>query len=101
VRAIADALGVHATRGPEATLRRNRPRGCRQVAGLGARGVRNLLPQSSKPESDLAALDFEHVHRKLARPLVTLLLLWNEYVAKCRVTGELPYEYSTNSTAGG
>ena len=28
--------------------------------------------------------EFEHPHRELARPSVTLLLLWNEYVAACR-----------------
>ena len=38
--------------------------------------------------------DFEHVHRELARPSVTLLLLWNEYVAGCRAAGGVPYRYS-------
>jgi transposase len=40
------------------------------------------------------APDFAHVHRELARPGVTLLLLWNEYVASCRVAGGVPYRYS-------
>ena len=66
-----------------------------QVADLGADEVRNqLLPEAVKPGSDRAVPDFEHVHRELARPSVTLLLLWNEYVAKCRATGEVPYQYS-------
>lgn len=25
---------------------------------------------------------------------MTLLVLWNEYVAKCRAAGEVPYQYS-------
>lgn len=66
-----------------------------QVADLGAEEVRGmLLPVPARPGSDRAAPDFEHVHRELARPSVTLLLLWNEYVAKCRATDEVPYQYS-------
>jgi transposase len=47
-----------------------------------------------KADSGRVAPDFEHVHRELARPSVTLLLLWNEYVAACRATGGVPYRYS-------
>ena len=65
------------------------------MADLEAFEVRHLLlPEPTKPDSGRAAPDFEHVHRELARPSVTLLLLWNEYVAKCRETGEVPYQYS-------
>lgn len=53
-----------------------------------------LLPAPAAPGSDRAAPDFEHVHRELGRPSVTLLLLWNEYVARCRASGEVPYQYS-------
>lgn len=66
-----------------------------QVAGLDAEEVRALLlPKPVKPGSDRAAPDFERVHRELARPSVTLLLVWNEYVAKCRQSGQVPYQYS-------
>lgn len=66
-----------------------------EVADLAAEEVRNLLlPEPVKPESDRAMPDFEHVHRELGRPSVTLLLLWNEYVAKCRQSGQVPYQYS-------
>ena len=34
------------------------------------------------------------MHRELARPSVTLLLLWNEYVAGCRQSDLVPYRYS-------
>lgn len=66
-----------------------------QVADLGAEEVRCLLlPAPVQGGSDRATPDFGYVHRELARPSVTLLLLWNEYVAKCRDTGEVPYQYS-------
>lgn len=66
-----------------------------QVADLEAFEVRNLLlPEPSKPDSGRAAPDFEYVHRELARPSVTLLLLWNEYVAGCRQSDLVPYRYS-------
>ena len=66
-----------------------------EVAELGADEVRRLLlPDPSAPVSDRAAPDFEYVHRELGRPSVTLLLLWNEYVARCRQSGEVPYQYS-------
>lgn len=66
-----------------------------QVADLGSEEVRRLvLPDPPKTVSDRVAPDFEHVHREMARPSVTLLLLWNEYVARCRAEGGVPYRYS-------
>lgn len=66
-----------------------------QVADLAADEVRKLLlPEPVKPVSDRAMPDFERVHRELGRPSVTLLLLWNEYVAACRESGQVPYRYS-------
>jgi transposase len=66
-----------------------------ELAELGADEVRKLLlPDPTAPVSDRAAPDFELVHRELGRPSVTLLLLWNEYVARCRQSGEVPYQYS-------
>src|SRR5207245_10092072 len=53
-----------------------------------------LRPESVKADSGRVTADFEHVHRELARPSVTLLLLWNEYVAACRASGGVPYRYS-------
>lgn len=37
---------------------------------------------------------FDEIHKELARPGVTLTLLWDEYCAKCRDSGEIPYQYS-------
>lgn len=66
-----------------------------EVTDLGADEVRHLLlPEPAKPDSDRVTPDFEHVHRELGRPSVTLLLLWNEYVASCRASGGVPYRYS-------
>ena len=58
-----------------------------EVADLAAEEVRHLLlPEPARPESDRVAPDFGHVHRELARPSVTLLLVWNEYVAESSPT---------------
>lgn len=58
------------------------------VAGFGSEEVRHLvLPDPPKTVSDRVAPDFEHVHREMARASVTLLLSWNEYVARCRAEG--------------
>jgi transposase len=66
-----------------------------QVSDLAADEVRQLLlPDPVKAVSGRVAPDFEYVHRELARPSVTLLLLWNEYVATCRGSGGVPYRYS-------
>lgn len=66
-----------------------------EVADLAVDEVRHLLlPEPAKPGSDRVTPAFERVHRELARPSVTLLLLWNEYVAGCRASGGVPYRYS-------
>jgi len=95
-RGIADALGCSRNTVAAVFAAANTAGvGFGQVADLEAFEVRHLLlPEPTKPDSDRAAPEFEHVHRELARPSVTLLLLWNEYVAKCRETGEVPYQYS-------
>jgi transposase len=38
--------------------------------------------------------NFEETHKELARPGVTMTLLWDEYCLKCRDGGEIPYQYS-------
>ena len=38
--------------------------------------------------------DYDHVHKELLRPGVTLRLLWDEYVANCRSAGCLCIQYS-------
>jgi len=36
--------------------------------------------------------NYEHIHRELGRSGVTLSLLWIEYCAECKQTGEIPYQ---------
>ena len=65
-----------------------------EVADLAADEVRRLLlGEPARPDSDRVTPDFEHVHRELGRPSVTLLLVWNEYVAACRESGGVAYRY--------
>ena len=56
------------------------------VAALG-------IPQSAAPSRDATFRmpDFDYVHAELAKPHVTLKLLWEEYVGKCRQSGERFY----------
>lgn len=35
--------------------------------------------------------DYAYIHKELAKPGVTLTLLWNEYCDECRTNGEIPY----------
>lgn len=95
-RGIAEALGCSRnTVAAVFTAANAAGVGFEQVADLGADEVRNmLLPEPAKPDSGRAAPDFVYVHRELGRPSVTLLVLWNEYVAACRANGTVPYQYS-------
>ena len=56
--------------------------------------LRNLFSPSSKASGYYNEPDFEWVHREMAKSGVTLSLLWNEYCAQCRQSGEVPYMYS-------
>ena len=95
-RGIADALGCSRNTIAAVFAAANGAGiGFGQVADLAADEVRNLLlPEPVRPESGRVVPDFEHVHREMARPSVTLLLLSNEYVAKCRESSGVPYQYS-------
>ncbi|MCL1897869.1 MAG: IS21 family transposase [Micrococcales bacterium] len=96
-RGIAEALGcsrntVAAALGAAKTLNIV----YEQVANLDADQVRHrLFPDHRVKEPDYAAPDFEKVHAELARPNVTLQLVWNEYASLTRVHGQVPYQYST------
>lgn len=96
-RAIADVLGCSRNTVAAVFSAANTAGvGFGEVADLDASEVRTmLLPASAKPESTRCAPDFEYIHRELSRPSVTLLLLWNEYVATCRASSEVPYQYSS------
>ena len=38
--------------------------------------------------------DFEYIHSELAKPGVTLSLLWAEYCAKCELEHTIPYQHT-------
>lgn len=38
--------------------------------------------------------DYEYIYKELAKPGVTLSLLWSEYCEKCRHEGMIPYQHS-------
>ena len=55
-----------------------------QLAGI-------LYPSvTGKPEYRIP--DYEYVYREMQRKGVTLNLLWLEYVEKCRLSGDVPYQ---------
>ena len=65
----------------------------RTAEGLSDREIAKLLfPQGAGGKPAFKMPDYEWVHRELARPGVTLQLLWFEYCDKCRDSGETPYQ---------
>lgn len=38
--------------------------------------------------------DYEYVYNELAKPNVTLTLLWSEYCARCEAAGAIPYQHT-------
>lgn len=50
-----------------------------------------LYPERTRREGRLMP-DYEYVYNKLAKPNVTLTLLWAEYCAKCEAAGAIPYQ---------
>jgi len=52
-----------------------------------------LFPQGEgKPVYTMP--DYDWVHREMAKPGVTLQLLWMEYSDKCQASGQLPYQFT-------
>lgn len=52
-----------------------------------------LFPEKSLEASGRQSLDFDYIHKELAKPNVTLSLLHYEYEADCRVNNKIPYSY--------
>ena len=50
-----------------------------------------VKPDSHTRDETFKMPDFEKVHRELAKPHVTLKLLWEEYVEECQNSGERFY----------
>ncbi|MCR8983319.1 hypothetical protein, partial [Brevibacillus laterosporus] len=52
-----------------------------------------LFPEKSMEASGRQPLDFEYIHKELAKPNVTLSLLHHEYEAESRTNNKIPYSY--------
>ena len=52
-----------------------------------------LYPERTRREGRLMT-DYEYVYNELAKPNVTLTLLWAEYCAKCKAAGVIPYQHT-------
>ncbi|MFZ0159596.1 MAG: IS21 family transposase [Kineosporiaceae bacterium] len=63
------------------------------VAGMEVAQVKELLSAQTERVSDRVAPDLAEVHREMARPNVTLQLLWSEYAVRVREQGQIPYSY--------
>jgi len=91
---IAEAVGV--TRQTVSTVvRRAAELGLRfdNAAELSDRELtQKLMPQSAAARLIFKMPEYEEVHKELQKQGVTLMLLWQEYVIKCRQCGELPYQ---------
>ena len=53
-----------------------------------------LFPGKYKPLSIYKMPDFVYIHKELAKPGVTLMLLHEEYMNKCNAEGTTPYQYT-------
>lgn len=96
-RGIAEAMGCSRNT-VERVLRAAAEKGAtaQAVVGLDSSAVRELLlGEPTVRVSVQTAVDMEWVHRELARPGVTLQLLWGEYAQKVRAGGGVPYRYSS------
>lgn len=96
-RGIAEALGCSRnTVRIVLTTAKEREVMFEQVADLDAGEVRRLLlPEPARADAGRLAPDYERVHAELARANVTLQLLWNEYAASARASGQVPFAYAT------
>ena len=52
-----------------------------------------FFPNKSMAGSGYQPIDFEYVHKELAKKNVSLTLLHHEYEAHCRASGTIPYAY--------
>lgn len=52
-----------------------------------------LYPETTLEASGRKPLDFEYIHKELAKPNVTLSLLHHEYEMECRANHKIPYSY--------
>ena len=66
--------------------------GYSSVEGMSDREIEARLFPLEADKSGYKMPDYDWVHREMAKPGVTLQLLWFEYSDRCRETGEIPYQ---------
>ena len=54
-----------------------------------------LYPEKKQENSGRHLMDFENMHKELAKPNVILTLLHNEYVREAKSVEKIPYVYQT------
>lgn len=52
-----------------------------------------LFPENTLEASGRQPLNFDYIHKELAKPNVTLSLLHHEYEVESRANNKLPYSY--------
>lgn len=52
-----------------------------------------LFPEKTMEASGRQPMNFDHIHKELAKPNVTLSLLHHEYEVECRSNNKIPYSY--------
>ena len=61
---------------------------------MGDRDIRDKLYPERIKDQGRKIPDYGKVHKELGKRGVTLTLLWDEYCAECRQSGEIPYAYT-------
>lgn len=51
-----------------------------------------LFPEKQQASTRYAEPDYADIHKELAKPGVTMTLLWEEYCARCYENGQTPYQ---------
>lgn len=94
-RAVAEALGL-ARNTVNAAVVRIEDSGLRfeDLSKLTDAQIDEVFPTASgrKAEGEYYMPDFEQLKKELAKPGVTLQLLWEEYSDRCRLSGLKPYQ---------
>ena len=60
-----------------------------------------LFPEKYRNARMYTEPDYPYIHRELAKPGVTMALLWEEYCRKCHEAGETPYMSTQLGTSTG
>ena len=92
-RSIAQAAGSSRNT-VEKVLRTARDKGVQWSVedDIGSRELEEILfPGKYKNGCRYVEPDYRYIHRELAKPGVTMALLWEEYCRKCHECGETPY----------